>query len=238
MRTVIVVTVVALCLGFTQPVAGQQPVVRIGSDPAGMDPDHINDSVVGPIWVYVLVYHSDPIAAVSFSAPIPDCFPGATYIADEIPFPHITGNSQTGITIGFGQCIDPQPGSYTVAMRIMLMVSSPVTSCCWYPPLPNPETGAGVIEVFDCSDNPVVAGGASGLVGQGFPPQVRDSYPSPGATGVPLGADLSWMVDWCSVGLGVGWSDVYFGTDPDPPLVAANSDQHTYDPGPLSPGET
>ena len=113
-----------------------------------------------------------------------------------------------------------------------------LTSCCWYPPLPNPESASGQIEVFDCGDNPVAALGVPALVGQGFPPRVSDPHPANGATGVPLDADLGWTVDWCSVGLGVGWTDVYFGTSPDPPLVSSNFDGTAFDPGPLSGGQT
>jgi len=238
MKIVVLLAIAVLVVGLAVPVVGQQPMVKIASDPNGSDPDHIDDSVPGFVWVYVLIRHSTPISGVSFSAPIPDCFLGSTHVVDETFFLHTTGNSQTGVTVGVGQCLGPPTGLYTVVMRIMILVSDPVTSCCWYPALPNPETSAGEIEVFDCDDNPVVAQGQPALVGQGFPPQVRDSYPPPGATGVPLDAKLSWIVDWCSVGLGVGWNDVYFGTNPDPPIAAVMSEYPTFDPGPLSPGET
>ena len=237
-KSPMLLAMVAWVVGSAVPVVGQLPSVQLAGDPSGPNPEIIDDSIPGPVWVYVLIHHSTPISGVSFSAPIPECFPGAMYVVDETPFLHVTGNSQTGVTLGFGECLEPPADSYTLVMRIMIIVSNPVSSCCWYYPLPNPETGVGEIEVFDCTDNPVVAQGTPVLVGQGFPPQVRDSYPAPGATGVPLDANLSWVVDWCSVGLGVGWNDIYFGTNSDPPLVAANSENTTYDPGPLSPGQT
>ena len=71
-----------------------------------------------------------------------------------------------------------------------------------------------------------------------LPPLVGDPSPLNGATAQPLDSKLNWSLTDCSFTLGVMSSDVFFGTNPDPPLVASFLGQVTYDPGPLLPSTT
>jgi hypothetical protein len=187
--------------------------------------------------IYVIVLNTPGVTAVSFAAPMPACIAGAVYLSDTSVFPIVVGDSQTGVHIGFGVCVT----SPIHVLTINLFAAGLTDSCCPYPPLPHPNAPSGEIEFVDCNANLITGRGVPSYVtkdGLWGPPAVDTPSPPDNAVHQPLDAKLSWRVHFCSCGLGVYWDDVYFGTDPDPPLVAQFIETLSYDPGPLLPGVT
>ena len=192
------------------------------------------DNGPGVVKMYVLV-NSANMSGVGFAAPLPACLTGGVYLSDYLVYSLTMGNSQTGIWIAFGNCID----GWRHVLTINVYMEGSLEDCCPYRFLRHPEgTGEGP-EVIDCQDRVLIADDNGSFVTPGgfCPPFVEKPQPPDGATGQPIDTKLSWSVFYCSCALGVYWENLYFGTTPDPPLVAQEL-WHAYDPGPLEPQTT
>lgn len=73
------------------------------SDPDGNDCS-INDPETGLVTVYVVHTQTDAVTASRFSVPLPSCA-NWTYIGEMSPFSSVIGNSQTGISVAYGECL-------------------------------------------------------------------------------------------------------------------------------------
>ncbi len=196
---------------------------------------HIEDNAPGVVNIYaIVVYASEGVSAVQFSAPIPECFKGAVYLGETTMFPLVIGNSQAGVAVAFGQCLV----SPIHVLTINVFAQGLTDTCCFYPVLPDPIVSSGEVEFVDCDENLVHGTGLTSIVGEFGPPWVGDPIPPDGSTGQSEDTDLSWSVQMCSFGLGLVFNFVYFGTTPDPPMVAEYHEPYWYDPGPLEPGTT
>ncbi len=233
MKTVIFVGIFGLILvGSTLEAKAQR--IGIFADPAGTN-DFIRDTTPGMVSIYVLIIN--PTAAmigVQFSAPIPGCFTGAGHLSDTRMFPVTIGNSQTGVAIAMGACLSSPV--HVLTINVMGQGLTDTDTCCQYLVLPDPNVTSGEIEFTNCSNEVVFGTSKPGIVGDGLPkpPLVRDRIPSDGATGQSRDTKLNWVLSLCSFFLGDRWSDVFFGTTPDPPLVAEMMEP-PYDPGLLQP---
>lgn len=214
-------------------VSVQAQFVAVSADPSTLDP-FIVDNGPGTLPIYVIVQAPVGVTAVSFLAPMPACFEGATYLGESSPFLVVTGDSQTGVTIGLGACTPAAP-VHVLTIYVFAAGLTDASVCCKWPVLPHPDVGD--ITITDCSSNTLVAGGFGGVVGDGSPkpPIVGGPVPADAQVEVPLDQTLTWSEDLCSFGLGVVWRDIYFGTTPDPPRVAQYYELPEWDPGTLSP---
>ncbi|MEJ2721943.1 MAG: hypothetical protein P8181_12520 [bacterium] len=97
--------------------------------------------------------------ASEFSAPVPSCFTG-TWLSDTVVFPVTIGNSQNGVSIGYGQCT---PGPIHV-LTINFFCQGTTSNCCYYRIKPHPDRETGTVGVVDCSDDLLTAKGGSGIV--------------------------------------------------------------------------
>ena len=220
----------AFCLGTWSSLAlAQVPVVGIYSDSLGIDCNLI-DSSPGLFTAYVVVHAPIGLTAVQFAAPKPPCFTG-TWLSDLSVFPVTIGSSQIGVSIGFGGCLPPP----LHVLTLNFFADGTTPTCCAYPVLPEPS--AGIVGFTDCGVK-VIAGDGLGATFNGnascpcdnnAPPAVPSS-PSPThrATYIRPDSKLSWESSDPE-----NWPltyDVYFGTDPRPPLVSADQPGNTYDP--------
>ena len=235
MKRFIVSSVVIGCL-IAGPALGQYGgAIGIFGDPGATT--EFKDDVSGLATYYLVLVHSPGATAVQFSAPIPDCFEGAVYLSEYTPFAIMLGNSQTGVAIAFGTCLT----SPVQLLRVNVIATGQTGACCRFPVLPDPAEPSGEIVYTDCTMPVPVIGyltGGVAIIGDWGPPVITGHFPPDGATEQPLTTQLSWSIEMCSQGLGVVWNNVYFGTNPDPPLVAGWHDPFTWDPGFLSLGTT
>lgn len=197
----------------------------------------------GVINIYAVVMSGIGLTGVQFSAPLPDCWTGVLYLSESVPPPYISiGNSQTGIAVAFGACV---PGLTNHVLTIQVFASNPdlIGDCCPYWVQPDPTANPPGIYVTDCADPPNLLSGTGGDLfitrsGGWEPPILSNPYPPNGALDQALDVILEWNTELCSCGLGVLMHDVYFGVDPDPPLVSQYQDPSIYDPGILQPETT
>lgn len=226
--------VAALAIFFSPQLASGQ-TIGIFADIQGGDP-RIVDGGPGLIELHVVTFSLQGLTATQFSAPLPDCFTGATHLSDFSPFTVSIGNSQEGWAISFGACATGP----TYVGTINVFASGQTQGFCIYDVLPDPNVSSGRIEFVDCASQLVFGRGLSGCIND---PQtvggvtVSDPTPVDGAFNQPLDTQLRWNLTACFAGLGVQWGDVYFGTNPDPPLVASQVG-FPYDPGQLVPETT
>lgn len=115
-----------------------------------MDPEgtsyYIYDEIEGYLDVYI-VHHNvgDGITGSRFAVPKPECLVG-TYIGDAHVFP-TSGNSQTGVTIMYGDCLL----TTTHVLTVKYYVYGLTPECCWYWMQPFPGSGVPWVEESDCS---------------------------------------------------------------------------------------
>jgi hypothetical protein len=84
--------------------------------------------------VYVFVSGVD-VSGVSFAAPQPECWAGATYIGDVTSLGRV-GNSQTGVVVVF-DCINAP----LLVLEILYFATGGESTCCRYRLFPDPLTG-------------------------------------------------------------------------------------------------
>lgn len=150
---------IILLIGFWPAlVFAQGGVVCLYADVAGTDCT-IDDTSPALLQIYVL--HTGITAgatAVEFSAPMPSCMVGATWLTDSAQFPVTIGNSQVGVAIGYGGCFSGPVHVLTISY------SGAGTSLpdCPYPVLQNPD--AGGINAVDCFQTLWPAAGGTSYV--------------------------------------------------------------------------
>jgi hypothetical protein len=188
--------------------------------------------------IYIVLTNNSGATAVQFSVPFPDCFPW-TVVGETSPFATTIGTAQYGIAVAFGQCLV----SPVHVLTITAMGSGWTgEDCCKLQVEPDPSHESGEIIFTDCSvPVPLIGflGGGSALVSDPGPPVLTGHYPPTGSENQPLDVQLGWTYTLCrGCDLCAWWSHVYFGTEPDPPVVAQWHGYDSYDPGPLAPGTT
>lgn len=184
--------------------------------------------------VFVILDRQFPLngaAGVSFAAPVP-ANSGLTYVGESSTFA-TTGNSQTGVTVGFGSCLFPS--TPIVVMTMYLVRTSGGEACARYtlasPPVFQPE-------FYDCEFAlwPLRTGDGVILNWDGACYEVAHPNPPDDASNVPLVTSLEWTEPFVCNPMLRGDPFVRFGTSADPPFFALG-----YSPipvGPLAPMTT
>jgi hypothetical protein len=150
--------------------AGQRTLpVRYTPQGAGViglyaDPTGSNCNIIyGPSFVQVFVVHTHTSGATAsqFAAPKPACWTNAIWFSDVGLWPISIGNSQAGVSIGYGAC-------HTSAIHLLTInyfaTTPPTQSCCPYPVIAHPLEPSGEIVVVDCDDNLLAAKGAAAII--------------------------------------------------------------------------
>jgi hypothetical protein len=150
----------SLCVGAA---FGQAGTIGIFADNAGTNP-YISDTQPGLLTVYVVHVATDGAAACEYAAPQPACFP-ATYLSDTNVFPVTIGNSQTGVSIGYGSC---RVGTVLV-QKIDFFATGTTPPCCPYDVTCDPLSGTdacalGKVDIVDCHQAPAYAEGGSAVI--------------------------------------------------------------------------
>ncbi len=113
----------------------------------------------GLLPVFVVQTLSPGSTAASFASPLPGCMLSSQWLSDTPVFAVNIGNSQLGISIGYGTC----QMSPTHILTINYFVAGQTQICCAHPVVPNPDNPSGQVETVDCQDNLVFA---TGLINQ------------------------------------------------------------------------
>lgn len=124
----------------------QDDVVSLWADPS-MTSCEIVDPGSGLVQVHMFHTGSQPAFSVTFFAPTPQCWEGATWLGDVVasPFQKLgVSTHSVGIQVNYLACI--QPPAYLGYMNFL--VSGGAQPCCAYPVLPH--TVDGVVLVVEC----------------------------------------------------------------------------------------
>ena len=114
----------------------------------------------GVVMSLYLVHESHTGAtAVNFSALRPACFSGL-WLSDTRVFPNTVGNSQTGVIVNYGSCL--QAPTHVLTMNFI--VFGPTPPCCYYPVQPDPMNPSGHIESVDCASQVWEAGDIPAII--------------------------------------------------------------------------
>jgi hypothetical protein len=214
-----------LVTALATPSPAQVPRVAVYADAVGQA-CNILDTGPAPFSVYVFVTDVDPaspgITAVQFAAPKPACMQGVDWLSDTPVFPVTLGNSQVGVSIGFGSCLNTPVHVLTINYYGQGLSDA----CCLYQVVPDPVAVEGEILLTDCSFETLIGATFDHRVnGNGTCPcsnrPTVPSEPSPadGATNQPTDLTLSWT-STDPQGQPLTF-DVYLGLSPEPPLIAA-----------------
>lgn len=128
------------------PAAPSGGVIGLYADTGGTTCE-ISDSSPGLLQLYVIHTGISTATACQFAAPIPSCMSGATWLSDTqiSPFVYI-GDSQTGISIAYGECL---AGPIHV-LTINILVQGSSETCCEFRVIPDPKAFTGQILATDC----------------------------------------------------------------------------------------
>jgi hypothetical protein len=152
-------SVLALLVLVASPALGQVDYISMFADVGGTDCD-LKDIAPGLTPYYVVHYMwGGGSTASQFWAPAPWCL-GALYLSDTSVFPVTIGNSQTGVSIGYGSCLTDRAHVLT----INFFTQGTSHSCCCYFVYPHPESTTGDVQVVDCSNNLQSANGGWGYI--------------------------------------------------------------------------
>ncbi len=99
------------------------------------------------------------LTACQFAAPIGQCFNGV-WLSDGQVFPVTLGDSQTGVAIGFGQCLQAP----VHVLTINLFCYGPGTDCCFVWAVPHPDATSGEIELVDCAYTQYFGTGGAAII--------------------------------------------------------------------------
>ena len=135
---------------------GQAGYIGLFADPAGTD-CFLPDVMTGGLVPYYAVHMAATVTGSQWAAPKPACYL-STYLNDTPVFPVTVGNSQVGVSIGYGAC-------YSSPIHCLTLNVFPVGAtqpCCQWDVGPDPN--AGGIFAVDCAFVTIPASGAFGMV--------------------------------------------------------------------------
>jgi hypothetical protein len=154
-------TLAAVCvllLLAVSTVFAQGGVIMVFSDMQGVNCD-LFDRAPGLCAYYVVHVATAGATASQWAAPQPACFM-ATYLSDTPWWPVVIGNSQTGISIGYGACL----ASPIHILTINFFCQGLTDDCCLYDVVPDPAAPQGEILVVDCGGNLTYGHGGTSVI--------------------------------------------------------------------------
>jgi len=155
-----------LMLGASVALAADPPGGKIGmfADQAGTNCS-ITDTAPGLLPIYVVHIVDAGATAIQYIAAKPACMT-STYLSDTNPFGVTIGNSQTGVSVGYGTCRSGAIHCQTISY----FASGTTPACCVYTvhcdPLGVDQCASGLVDIVDCDFGTGLAKGRSGVINQ------------------------------------------------------------------------
>lgn len=194
------------------------------SDQAGANCEPQQPPLMGTMSVYIIAKVVPGMTGAQFKVSLP---PGSPYVLSSWSVPAgllAVGDPLTGVQVSTGGCV---VGDNVLMTLDLQRIAEPI-GCYALRLLPHSESVSGDVEASDCAANfAAVTTHVMWLAGDdaSCAPIPPPSEPSPanGATEVALATSLNCALhgfEYSScLPLGSDWVQVYFGTDPNPPLV-------------------
>jgi len=110
---------------------------------------------------YVVHSVATNVGGSEWAAPKPACMPMSMYLNDSNQFAVVIGNTQSGYSVGYGQCkVSPV---YICSINFFAMgAGNP--ACCAYPVIAHPMNANHRIEASDCDLNLILPAGHTAMV--------------------------------------------------------------------------
>jgi len=153
MRKTLLLTLV-LVLGATVAFA-QNGSIGIFADNAGAS---CSLPATGLVTYYFVHVNAIGATGSQWAAPKPACLTG-TRITDIAVFAVVLGNTEVGITVGYGLC---KVGTFHI--ESVLYNATSATDCCYFSVIPDPNLTSGKIEIPDCLFNLTYGTGGQGIL--------------------------------------------------------------------------
>jgi hypothetical protein len=129
--------------------------IGIFADPAATN-CNLAAPVGGAAFYYIVHVYTPGATGSEYAAPKPACL-SATWLADTNAFPVTVGNSQTGVSVGYGTCrVGP------ILVQTMTYLTTGATNCCYYPVVPHPVNGGP--NVVDCAEHLLIATAGTAII--------------------------------------------------------------------------
>lgn len=220
-----------------RPAAAQGASIGLYADANGTSCS-LSGNAPGLFTAYVVARPDDyGVRGVQFAAPIPSCL-GATFVSDVVPSGMLAiGSSQTGINVALQTC---SFGPVNV-LQITYLRSGDTTPCCEYSLVADPTEGKFVAVGCGYQELPLTsvvsrfnADASCACIGNSAPH--APVYPTPyhNESAVNVGTSFGWEA--IDIDGNLAEYDLYLGTTPSPPLVAAELADPAYTPAaPLAP---
>jgi len=125
---------------------GQAGVIAVFADPSYTS-CYYADLAPALLPVYVVHISLPGATASKFQVSTGGGFTG-TYTGEYSPMPTVTGNSQTGIEIGYGTCYT----GWILILTVNYFCTGTSQDCAWIDAVSYPFAPDGRMEVVDCSD--------------------------------------------------------------------------------------
>jgi hypothetical protein len=154
MKRVVFLTVAALMAASL--VFAQGGSIGLFADPAGTN-CNLADNIPGMVIYYAVHVNTIAATACEFAAPVPSCLK-ALFLSDAAVYPVTVGNSQAGVSIGYGMCL----GAPITVLKLQFFAQAMTGPCCYYPVLPHPINGGPWM--VDCANTQLPATGGKGIV--------------------------------------------------------------------------
>jgi hypothetical protein len=132
--------------------------IGVFRDPGGSD-CHLGDKTAGVTSFYIVHVGVTGAMGSQYAAPKPPCFT-ATYLSDANVFPVTIGNSQSGVSIGYGTCRSSPIHLQTISFFTQALTQP----CCRYFVVAHPGAESGDIEMVDCLDTILAASSVIAVV--------------------------------------------------------------------------
>jgi hypothetical protein len=118
------------------------------------------DQAPGLMTFYVVHVLTAEASAAQFAAPVPSCMTGAAYLGEASPFGVVIGNSQTGMSIGYGSC----RSGPILLLTVRLFAQGLSEPCCLYPVVPDLLHSEPSIWMVDCHSHMLAVASAYAVV--------------------------------------------------------------------------
>ena len=207
-----------------------QTSIGLYTQPSGSTCSFTGDTP-GLFTAYVVVRPVNGVSAVQFKVPLPGCL-GSTFVSEVTPPGMLSiGDSQTGISVALSNC-SMSPIS---VLELTYLRSGSTTPCCELTIEPDPA--AGHLAASDCTfqEVPMVAitshfnaDASCACIGNSPPFEPTSPTPYHTESNTSVFTSFSWTAS--DIDNNIVEYDLYLGTTPSPPLLAAGLTQPTYTP--------
>ena len=135
--------------------------IGVFSDVNGTD-CNLADTAPGLLSFYAVNVNAVGSTACQFAAVLPSCWTGsgASWLSDTGVWPVTIGNSQGGVSVGYGQCLS---GSIQ-ALTINVFAQGGAPACCQVTVSADPNLPSGQIELVDCGGGLEQVGSVGGTL--------------------------------------------------------------------------